>query len=453
MPLISRAAINLIVAEEVSSQAVYTKKYRRPEWPGHQSGVTIGIGYDIGYATPSRLRADWSGHIPESMIAALLPVCGVRGPSAKALTARLRPKVDVPWEAAMAVFENVDVPRWVATVRKALPNTEQLSPDCLGALVSLAYNRGASFSNRRKPDDAIDRYREMRAIKAHMVASNFEDIPAEFRAMKRIWPTSAGLRGRRDREAALFQKGLAATRSKPVALLDDAEPVTARQTSGDDRGVEPVAAEPSPLPAAPPPADAAVQGDPELWNVQRRLKAMNYNPGVMDGKWGGMTAGAISGFMNDRNMTLGAPTSFDMFNAVREELKAEIRRAESESPSFTRPVSVERANADAKQVAQIAPEVVPVKRNFLVTAWASFVTFCVAVWNGISGYISDAWNFFTEHKDDIPEGTTSTIWDMFGKVPGWVWLILVSSGFAVLAFNLRGIKNKITDQVQSGERP
>jgi hypothetical protein len=49
----SQAAIDLIVMEEVSSQAAYTKLYQGPTWPGGASGVTIGIGYDGGYSTPA----------------------------------------------------------------------------------------------------------------------------------------------------------------------------------------------------------------------------------------------------------------------------------------------------------------------------------------------------------------------------------------------------------------
>ena len=55
---ISQAAFDLIVAEEVSSQAAYNARYQRPERPGGQSGITVGIGYDCGYATPERIRAD-----------------------------------------------------------------------------------------------------------------------------------------------------------------------------------------------------------------------------------------------------------------------------------------------------------------------------------------------------------------------------------------------------------
>ena len=63
--LISQAAIDLIVCEEVSGKEVYERNYRRPEWPGGSSGVTIGIGYDVGagVSDKAQLWADWRGRI------------------------------------------------------------------------------------------------------------------------------------------------------------------------------------------------------------------------------------------------------------------------------------------------------------------------------------------------------------------------------------------------------
>lgn len=199
---ISQAAFDLIVAEEVSSEAVYRKKYTRPEWPGESSGVTVGIGYDVGYHSEDEVRADWSGLLPAAMVEALADCCGVRGAAAKALTAKVKSKISVPWEAAIAVFRNVSIPKWEATVAAAVPNIDKLSSDCFGALVSLAYNRGASFGLSGA------RYAEMRAIKSHMKAGKLYAIPAEIRAMKRLWPNTPGLQKRRDKEAALFEKGL-----------------------------------------------------------------------------------------------------------------------------------------------------------------------------------------------------------------------------------------------------
>lgn len=205
MNLISDAARDLIVAEEVSSKATYQARYQHPEWPGGASGITIGIGYDVGAGVKSsgQLRADWGNWIPDRMIETLVPCIGVQGSRAQAMLASVQ-SVLVPWEAAIGVFDSVDVPRWYDICKNALPNFEMLSLDCKGVLVSLAYNRGASFSKDG------DRYTEMRAIKIHMSTKEFGKIPAELRSMKRLWPQQSmrGLVLRREHEAKLFEQGL-----------------------------------------------------------------------------------------------------------------------------------------------------------------------------------------------------------------------------------------------------
>jgi hypothetical protein len=208
----SPAAVQMIVAFEVSSQATYTAKYQPPTWPGGQSGVTIGIGYDCGYSTANEIKAAWGPVLPAPMVTELAKTAGIHGSPASSYAHTLHGTVRVPWAAAMSVFQNRDMPKWESILSVTLPNTSLLSPDCYGALVSLIYNRGASFS---APGD---RYKEMRAIKANMGTKNFGAIPGNIREMCRLWPTVAGLRTRRMQEAALFQKGLSAIGAKQAGI-------------------------------------------------------------------------------------------------------------------------------------------------------------------------------------------------------------------------------------------
>lgn len=201
---ISLAAVELIVAEEDSSQDYYNRHYRHPEWPGGASGVTIGLGYDLGYATPGKIRADFAGKLPAAMVEAMVQCSGVTGERAHQLMLAVRSQIDVPWDVALDVYLHRDMPQWIATCRSYLPNFDELPPDCQGALVSLAYNRGPSF------DRAGDRYAEMRQIKQAMIDKNFAAIPSRFRSMARLWPPNNGVHGRRFREAALFEVGLKA---------------------------------------------------------------------------------------------------------------------------------------------------------------------------------------------------------------------------------------------------
>jgi len=203
---ISLDAIEEIIREEDDSEFFYKQHYQRPEWPGGSSGVTILLGYDLGYATPEKVRKDLAGVDP-GMVEACVSCCGVTGSAAHQRMLEVRSRIDLPWEVALRVFLANDMPEWIATCEKYLPNFDKLSPDGKGVMVSLAYNRGPSFNN------AGDRYREMRAIKADMASKNFADIPAQLRSMARLWPAGNGVHGRRLREAALFEKGL---RGPPV---------------------------------------------------------------------------------------------------------------------------------------------------------------------------------------------------------------------------------------------
>lgn len=200
--MISQRAIDLIVASEVSSKAIYEAKYHHPEWPGGASGVTIGIGYDLGYADLAKLHADWGGKLPADMLHIMERCLGITGEAARQLLPSVRSQIDVPWDAAMAVFLERDIPEWTAKVIRSIPEAANLPPDSLGAVVSLAYNRGASF------DNAGPRYTEMRSIKAHITSGNLAAVPNDFRAMKRLWPGVKGLLDRRDAEDALFEQGI-----------------------------------------------------------------------------------------------------------------------------------------------------------------------------------------------------------------------------------------------------
>lgn len=202
---ISQESFDLIVNSEVSSRAMYERNYHRPERPGGQSGITVGIGYDCGYSDSIIIQQDWAGKIPDAMVAVLRGVAGLKGEAAQRQLARVRPLVDVPWDAALDVFSNVSIPKYLK-MTSALPHFDELPPGCKGVLLSLVYNRGASFSLPGQ------RYQEMRNIKELMAVKRFANIPAEFRKMKRLWttPSVRGVAIRRETEARMFEKALSA---------------------------------------------------------------------------------------------------------------------------------------------------------------------------------------------------------------------------------------------------
>jgi len=228
---ISTAARDLIIEQEVTSEAAYKKKYRRPEWPGGGSGVTVGIGYDLGMADRAKITRDWQDHVDPAMLKVMASCAGVYGKEARPLAARVKSQILIEWDDAIQVFDDVDMPDWEAQVTRKIPKAADLNEDCLGVLVSLAYNRGAAGFTKDG-----DRYREMRAIRDAIQNGNLEDVPAELRSMKRLWPDSSGvggLRARREAEAKLWERGM---RKNGGMASDDAVDTTpTRLASGDDR--------------------------------------------------------------------------------------------------------------------------------------------------------------------------------------------------------------------------
>ena len=117
------------------------RRFRRPTWPGGMSGVTIGIGYDLGMTPKAQIRSDWERHLSESELAALLAVQGVTGAAVKRLLRRLA-HIVIPFAVAEEVFYLETLPRFAARTRAALPGVTKLPADAQGAMLSLVYNRG-----------------------------------------------------------------------------------------------------------------------------------------------------------------------------------------------------------------------------------------------------------------------------------------------------------------------
>jgi GH24 family phage-related lysozyme (muramidase) len=158
----------------------------------------------------------WSA-LPAADRSALAATVGHHGGNSpaqmlKALLAQVK-QIIIEWELAEAVFKAATLPKFAAITNRALPNCDLLPGDCFGALVSLTFNRGASYSRAPDPQkDPKDRYREMRAIGVAMKARDFAAVPGQIRAMKRIWlgtAVEAEMSRRRDDEAKLFEAGLA----------------------------------------------------------------------------------------------------------------------------------------------------------------------------------------------------------------------------------------------------
>lgn len=197
---VSKRAVDFIISEEITSQALYNQKYTGIVWPGGESGATIGIGYDLGYVTPTDIEKDWIKDIGITQVNIMKMFSGLRGPKAKTAIAgnSMAKQVSISYQAAYNVFTRISLPRYAKQALRIYPGLDQLTPDAAGAIVSMVYNRGTSLVG--------DRREEMRNIVPLVAAKDYAGIAAQIEKSKRLW--SNGLVERREKEAAMVRGSL-----------------------------------------------------------------------------------------------------------------------------------------------------------------------------------------------------------------------------------------------------
>lgn len=203
---ISREGYNLILRFEVGGgQAYYEKLLRRPTWPGGESGVTIGVGYDLGYNSKQAILADWHGLLPAGDLSALATAAGVKGSAAKARAKSLS-HIIVPWKAAETVFNEQTLRRFGYETVEAFPGATNCHPHVQGALLSLVFNRGPAVTGKNRQD-----MMDIRRILADGVQNgDYKAIATQLREMKAIWKGRGldGLLTRREAEAKLVESAI-----------------------------------------------------------------------------------------------------------------------------------------------------------------------------------------------------------------------------------------------------
>jgi len=200
--MISKKSIDLIIQFEIGGRSYYEKALQKPTWPGGASGVTVGIGYDLGYNTEKQFLADWSPSLNLNFVNALKPLCGLKGEKAKAMIRGEVLNVRIPYNIAYDVFVKSSVPRFYKAALTIYPEMIHLNEDTQGALVSMVFNRGTSLAG--------DRRKEMRAIVEFVKLKDYEGIAEVIEKNRRLWE-GVGLDGlviRREAEADLIRDSI-----------------------------------------------------------------------------------------------------------------------------------------------------------------------------------------------------------------------------------------------------
>lgn len=202
---LSKKSVDLIVFAEVSSPAYYNKFLQSPVWPKGESGVTIGVGYDLGQVTKEKITKDWGNDVSPKELAIIVKCAGLKGTKAQAF---LKNNADVkalkiPFDTARNVFYDDMLPKYVKSTAAIYPGLEELEPDAAGALVSMVFNRGASLEGSSRS--------EMAAIKPLVPQKNYTAIAALVDHSKRLWVGKDGMAGvvkRRELEAAMIKNAV-----------------------------------------------------------------------------------------------------------------------------------------------------------------------------------------------------------------------------------------------------
>jgi hypothetical protein len=203
MSELSPKGLQLILDYEVGGGEAYYKRYlSRPTWPGGESGVTVGVGYDLGYTPRDRFQGDWHA-LDDEVRDRLAATIGTKGVRARERTKEVKDIV-IPWGMAFEVFQRRTLPFWIEQTKKAFPGVEALPWDVLGALTSLVFNRGPAMDGERR--------REMRNIRTAVQERDLEKIARNLRAMKRLWQGKGlpGLLKRREAEAEMVEQAASA---------------------------------------------------------------------------------------------------------------------------------------------------------------------------------------------------------------------------------------------------
>ncbi|MBK1883651.1 hypothetical protein JIN85_14615 [Luteolibacter pohnpeiensis] len=198
---ISKESWDLIIEYEVGGGAGYYNRYlKQPTVPPGESGITIGIGYDLRFNSPSQIRKDWGDRLPKETVDRLCSVSGLNHSYSKAALPRVK-SISIPWETALEVYRENTVPRFSKLAKSAYPGITKMNPDIQGVMLSTSFNRGTSFipySTRK----------ELIWTRDDIAAKKDSKLPDYQLQMRRLWPNIAGLQRRYAAHAGLMQKSL-----------------------------------------------------------------------------------------------------------------------------------------------------------------------------------------------------------------------------------------------------
>ena len=188
-----------VIEFETGGRTYYEKFLKRLTWPKGQSGITMGIGADLGYMSQEEFQKFFSKYFTMEENKLIKNVIGLKGEKAKAALPEVR-QIQLSWENASEAFVSWTLPKFWKMTKELWPGLEQLSEKAQVALVSVVFNRGSSIAGSTRT--------EMNNIKPLVLNKDYKGIAEQIRSMKRLWvgKNMDGLLARREKEATMIEE-------------------------------------------------------------------------------------------------------------------------------------------------------------------------------------------------------------------------------------------------------
>jgi peptidoglycan hydrolase-like protein with peptidoglycan-binding domain len=210
-PPLATEGVAMIAREETGGLAYYEQVTRWPHFPGVQSGITIGVGYDLRWNSEEDFRTLWGPVLEPAAVEELSLDIGRRGSRRRARELRDM-GVEVPFAAAWQAFVAHTLPRFTDDTAGIYPSLTRLPDLCRSVLVSLVFNRGTSLRGATRAEmrhirDVLVRADDdsLHKLQRKMILLEVED---QILAMRRLWSPESGLIRRRQTEANLWRTGV-----------------------------------------------------------------------------------------------------------------------------------------------------------------------------------------------------------------------------------------------------
>ena len=187
-----------VVEFETGGKAYYEKFLKKMTWPKGESGITMGIGADLGYMTKEEFEKFFSKYFTKKQCERLNDVIGLKGESAKNALSKVK-DIELSWDNAYKAFIEWTLPKFWKMTSDLWIGLNKLKEPAQIALVSIVFNRGSATKGPSRV--------EMVNIKPYVMCQNYNAIAKEIRSMKRLWADKGldGLLKRREDEAKMVE--------------------------------------------------------------------------------------------------------------------------------------------------------------------------------------------------------------------------------------------------------